>query len=252
MPDDAKTGREARDELFAEPMKPPIEFDFGSKTAAVFDDMLQRSVPFYGEFQRLCCELAADFARPGTKLYDLGCSTGTTLRMLHERLDPGVSFVGVDASDAMLDKAREKLRDVADGRQLSLVRADLNEPLEIPECSVVTMLLTLQFVRPENRGRLLSDIHQSLSEGGCLLLIEKVVSPHEELNRLFIEHYHELKRRKGYSLLEIAQKREALENFLIPRRHEENVGVLREAGFRHVDTFFKWYNFCGVIAVKQD
>jgi tRNA (cmo5U34)-methyltransferase len=50
--------------------------------------------------------------------------------------------------------------------------------------------------------------------------------------------------------MEIAQKREALENVLIPYRIEENIDLLRNAGFRSVESFFRWYNFCGILATK--
>ncbi|MFM8411113.1 MAG: tRNA (cmo5U34)-methyltransferase, partial [Alphaproteobacteria bacterium] len=44
--------------------------------------------------------------------------------------------------------------------------------------------------------------------------------------------------------------REALENVLIPYRLDENVKLLRDAGFHEPEIFFKWYNFCGLVAVK--
>jgi tRNA (cmo5U34)-methyltransferase len=50
--------------------------------------------------------------------------------------------------------------------------------------------------------------------------------------------------------MEIAQKREALENVMIPYRIEENTELLKRNGFKAVDTFFKWYNFAGLVAVK--
>jgi len=70
------------------------------------------------------------------------------------------------------------------------------------------------------------------------------------LNRLYIQHYYEFKQRNGYSELEIARKREALENVLIPYRADENDAMLRSVGFRAVDVFFKWYNFVGLVAFK--
>ncbi len=112
------------------------------------------------------------------------------------------------------------------------------------------MVLTLQFVRPLYRERLIRSIYDGLTENGCLILVEKVLGENSTFNRLFIKHYYEMKRRNGYSELEIAQKREALENVLIPYRLEENKELLRRAGFRHVDVFFKWYNFCAIIAMK--
>ena len=112
------------------------------------------------------------------------------------------------------------------------------------------LVLTLQFVRPLYRQRVIRSIYDGLTEKGALILVEKVLGENSDFNRLFIQHYYEMKRRNGYSDLEIAQKREALENILVPYRLEENKELLLEQGFRHVDVFFKWYNFCGMIAMK--
>jgi tRNA (cmo5U34)-methyltransferase len=60
-----------------------------------------------------------------------------------------------------------------------------------------------------------------------------------------------MKRRHHYSELEISQKREALENVLIPYKLSENITLLRDAGFEHCEVFFKWYNFTGIIAKKS-
>jgi tRNA (cmo5U34)-methyltransferase len=68
--------------------------------------------------------------------------------------------------------------------------------------------------------------------------------------RLFIDLYHDYKAAQGYSHLEIAQKREALENVLVPYRAAENVEMLRRSGFAEVETFFRWFNFAGFVAKK--
>ena len=241
---------EDQDKIFDREMPLMEDFRFGAETAAVFDDMVSRSVPFYGEIQRMACELAVDFAVPGSSLYDLGCATGTTLQMLDGDTDPGVRFVGVDNSEEMLNKARAKLGEVAQRRELSFVNADLNTIDDFGNASVVLMLLTLQFVRPLYRERLVRRIHEGLRENGALILVEKITGSHTLLNRLFIEYYYRYKRRMGYSELEISQKREALENVLIPSQFEENRELLLDIGFRHVEEYFRWYNFCGMIAVK--
>ena len=227
------------------------DFDFGAETAAVFDDMLNRSVPLYGEIQRMVGELAGDFAVEGTKIYDLGCSTCNTFLAIAHHLPPGlkIPFVGVDSSEEMLDKARAKLQKSGCPYPYELRTGDLDHGLIVDNC-IVVMSLTLQFVRPLLRDRLLQAVHQGLNRNGCLILIEKVLAEHSVFNRLFIKHYYEMKKRYGYSDLEIARKREALENVLIPYRRKENEGLLQRVGFQHVDTFFHWYNCSGVIAVK--
>lgn len=238
------------DRLFSDPDRRVDDFQFNASTAAVFDDMVSRSVPFYGEIQRIVGELAADFGVPGSNLYDLGCATGTTLEALDPVVDPDVHFVGIDNSDDMLAQARDKLGNMEGRRRLDLVNADLDRGVDIEDASVVTMILTLQFVRPLHRERLVRRIFAGLRKDGALILTEKITSPHTMLNRLFIKNYYEYKRRNGYSQVEIAQKREALENVLIPYRYEENEALLKEVGFTQVDEVFRWYNFCCMVAVK--
>lgn len=238
------------DRIFREPVEHAGDFRFDEHVAAVFDDMVSRSVPSYGEIQRMLVELAASFATAGSNIFDLGCSTGTTLAMLRRALPVDARLHGIDSSDEMLDRCREKLTALDLGDSIELRREDLDVGVKIENASVVLLVLTLMFVRPRNREKLLAAIHSGLNENGCLLLVEKVLGGGPFLNRLFIEHYYAFKRRMGYSTLEIAQKREALENVLVPYRLQENRGLLLEAGFREVEVFFKWYNFAGLVAVK--
>jgi tRNA (cmo5U34)-methyltransferase len=241
-----------RDEIFATPTTRIADFDFGKETAAVFDDMLGRSVPFYDEIQQMIGELVSDFAVEGSAIYDLGCSTGTTFLQIAQSVprDRRIRYVGIDSSPEMLEIARRKLSAVEFDRPFELECADLNAGVNITDASVVLMVLTLQFIRPLYRQRVIRRIYDGLTENGALILVEKVLGENSTFNRLFIDHYYEMKRENGYSELEIARKREALENVLIPYRLEENKELLREQGFRHVDVFFKWYNFCAMIATK--
>ena len=237
------------DKLFSLPKK-SRDFRFDTDTAMVFDDMVNRSVPFYGEIQRMVSELTADFSVPGTNLYDIGCSTGTTLLMLDRLLDPSINLIGIDNSSEMLDRFRQKICQERTEREISIIQTDLNQNQFFENSSVILSLLTLQFVRPLNRGRLVKNIYEGLREDGCLIMVEKVTGSSTILNRLFIEHYYQFKKRSGYSDLEISQKREALENILIPYHQEENRELLLNAGFSHVEEFYRWYNFAGIIALK--
>lgn len=237
-----------QDRLFESPADGDFRFD--RKTAAVFDDMISRSVPLYGEIQRMIGEIAADFAKPGTNLFDLGCATGASLLELDPVIDAAVRFVGVDNSQDMLDKARQKLAACPSGRAFELIAADLHQAQVVENASVVVMNLTLQFIRPLYRERVVRNIIDGLDGQGCLILVEKLTLGDSLFNRLFIRYHYNLKKRQGYSESEIAHKREALENVLIPYRPEENRELLAAAGFKHIEEFFRWYNFSGIVAVK--
>jgi len=239
-----------RDKVFRKNLKSVADFKFGKNVAQVFDDMLGRSVPFYNESQRMIAEMCADFAVEGTHVYDLGCSTGTTMLNLDPVVPPSVKFIGIDNSHDMLAKCRDKLKKHNFTRPHELRYADLNQPISIKNASIVTMILTLQFIRPLYRDKLIESILNGLNDNGALILVEKVLGEDSHFNRLFIKYYYDFKKRNGYSELEISQKREALENVLIPYKLLENREMLLKAGFRYCDVFFKWYNFCGIVAVK--
>ena len=212
--------------------------------------MLQRSVPMYQECQDLAVHWCAKYAKPSTSVYDLGCSTGKLLLKLADQLKhpKNIKLIGLDNSAAMLKKAKETLTNSP--LSCKMVEADLNKKPSIENASVVVMNYTLQFVKLDNRPTLLKSIYDGLVSSGSLILIEKVKSEISDLNQSFIEFHHQFKEENGYSKLEISQKREALENVLIPWTVEQNTELIRSAGFSTIDLFFKWNNFAGFIALK--
>ncbi len=238
-----------KDTLFKK-QSPPGKFEFNEPVVRVFDDMLERSVPFYKECQQMVVDLALHFTQKDSSVYDLGCSTGTLLRHLVKAIPvtQKIRFVGLDNSSAMLKKARGKLRGHL--KRCELIEADLESDFELADASVVIMNYTLQFIPPKRRAAMLKKIYKGLRPGGGLILIEKVRGESDGLSDLFVERYHAYKRSRGYSKLEIAKKREALEKVLIPLKPGKNRDLLAGAGFRQVDVFFKWFNFAGFLAVK--
>ena len=240
-----------KDEVFKEEIEKASDFKFGENVAKVFDDMVNRSVPFYGEIQRMMAELAADHAMENADVYDLGCSTGTTMIGMNTMVDQNIRFVGVDDSQEMLDKCKSKLLELGFYRDYELRCVDLNKGVKITNAGVVVLCLTLQFVRPVYREQLLKNIHDGLNSGGVLILVEKILAEDSLFNRDFIEYYYNYKRRNNYSEMEISRKREALENVLVPYKLSENITLLRDCGFAHCEVFFKWYNFSGIIATKK-
>jgi tRNA (cmo5U34)-methyltransferase len=230
------------------------DFVFDERVAQVFDNMVSRSVPFYNEIQRIQADLIMDFLPEDSGVVcDLGCSTGTTIEHLtkHPKCPVNAHFIGYDNSESMLDKARIKLAEQLNSENVSLHFADLSCLPELPACNVVILNWTLQFVRPIDREHLLKNIFTALRPGGILLLSEKILGTDPVLNRLYIDHYLQYKKsQSGYTDAENQRKREALENVLIPYRLDENYALLERVGFKRMDTYFQWFNFVCIIAVK--
>ncbi len=108
---------------------------------------------------------------------------------------------------------------------------------------------TLQFIRPPKRQELVNEIYKNLNKGGIFIMSEKFYED-AFLSKNMIELYADYKERQGYSKIEIAAKREALENVLIPYSEKENLDMLKNAGFEKIESVFKWVNFETFIAFK--
>lgn len=228
------------------------DFVFTERVAQVFDDMLDRSIPFYQEVIRATASLLDSLLVPEDRVIDLGCATGTTLLQLARLLpDKGLHFTGIDNSPAMLEKARMKAEMFSKQDRVCFLAQDITE-IEQPRTGAFLLHYTLQFIRPLRRQEFIQRLHDNLRPGGVLILSEKKISHDPLLNRRYIEIYHRFKRERGYSELEIARKREALENVLIPFSIEENHELLLAAGFTSVETFFQWFNFVSFVAIKPE
>ena len=243
------------DKVFSDPIRKIPPFTFNEKVAHVFDDMAERSIPFYREVQKMITDLSLTFFQEGSKIYDLGCSTATTTALIYQGLmDRGITdfvITGIDNSKAMCQEAKIKLDSInASKDHVSITNGDfLTE--DIHDASVVIMNYTLQFTDPLNRETLIKKIYNGLRHNGILLVSDKLLQSNTDISRTFVDKYYNMKRLNGYSELEISQKREALDNVLIPYTLEEETALFEECGFKGVDPFFTWYNFTSFICIKK-
>lgn len=241
-----------RDELFNTTEKPSA-FCFNEAVAAVFPDMISRSVPGY----TFCLEMIKDAAhylvQPNSNIYDLGCSLGSITLALRAGVlaanTQSVEIYGIDSSPAMLDRAKSHIAAFQPKIPIHFCCEDVNET-KIEQASLVVLAYTLQFILPEHRDSLVKKIYQGLNLGGGLIVIEKIHDKNLSMQNIITELHHEFKRRNGYSELEIAQKRQALENVLITETEAEHVQRLNKAGFDNISLIVKNYSFAAWLAIK--
>jgi len=233
------------DKVFSKPIKKQFEFD--ENVASVFDDMLERSIPFYKEVLNLVCDLVLLNTTKGSKVIDLGCSTANTLLHLYKKSHERV-LVGVDNSSAMLENAHKKIR--AYGADIELIEDDITK-VSLEQSDAIIANYMLQFIRPLVRNEFVKKIYNSLSDTGVFIFSEKIIFEDKILNKQMIDLYYDFKRTQGYSDFEIAQKREALENVLVPYTEKENIKMLKDAGFKSIESVFKYGNFVTFIARKS-
>lgn len=247
-----------RDRIYALPSSParargeetPVApFNFDARVAAVFPDMIRRSVPGYELILQSLPWLAARVVQPHSHVYDLGCSLGASAHAVRHGLDaiPGCRILAVDNSAAMLARAEEWLSGFRAATPIELQCADVLA-VPIANASLVVLNFTLQFIPQDQRLALLQRIRAGMRPGGVLLLSEKILLEDAPLAELITELHHDFKRAQGYSELEIAQKRQALENVLIPETLAVHRERLRAAGFAATEVWLQHTRFVSFLA----
>jgi len=239
-----------KDKVFAEKRATITPFRFNEKVARVFDDMLVRSVPLYGEGLKQQARIARQYYKPGTQIFDLGCSHGNLGILLLDCFD-GVGFkmIAVDNAEPMMQRFKRRLA-VHDSHGCIDLACACIENIVISNASVVVINLTLQFLDAGKRDALIQSAFDGLCKGGILLLTEKTVHPDPQMNALEQEYYYQFKKENGYTDLEISQKRDALERVLVPETVAEHENRIQKAGFASFDVWLKWFNFTSMMAVK--
>jgi len=239
-----------KDDLYRDDAGLPGSFRFDERVVEVFPDMIRRSVPGYDLIVPMIGQLARRYAQAGTRVHDLGSSLGAVTLAMRECIDAeGVSLVATDSSMAMTERFRRVLADRGGGAGVDVVCGDIRDT-DFSRSSFVVLNFTLQFVPPGERSGLLGRIAGGLLPGGALVLSEKVRFEDAAEQARQTEWHHDFKRLQGYSELEIARKRSALERVLEPETESRHLQRLREAGFSRVTRWFQCFAFCSYLAEK--
>lgn len=239
-----------RDRLFEQPPEGMSDFVFDDRVVRVFPDMINRSVPGYGLILPMLGVLARNRVQPGSHVYDLGCSLGAVSLVVRDAVKAAdVRIIAVDNSADMLKRFGQQLEQV-EGRPRIELRLDDIGTTPISNASLSVLNFTLQFIQPDQRQALLSRIADATLPGGALVLSEKIRFSDEQEQALQTDWHHDFKRTQGYSDLEIARKRDALERVMVPDTEEEHFARLQAAGWSRVVRWFQCFNFASYLAIR--
>lgn len=238
------------DTLYASKLASIADFAFDANVAHVFPDMISRSVPGYASIITSIGLLARKHVQAYSHCYDLGCSLGAaTLAMRQNIQQRGCRIIAIDNAPAMVNGCRNNINTDTSPTPVDIHCADIDDtPIE--NASMVVLNFTLQFIDPTLRAALIERIYAGLRPTGILVLSEKLAFDDPRIQQLQIDMHHSFKRANGYSELEVSQKRNALENVLIPETLNTHKGRLYKAGFTHCELWFQCFNFASLVAIK--
>ena len=241
---------EEHDNLFAKSRALSSGFRFDEQVVKVFPDMIARSVPGYELVVPMIGMLARRYAQPDSKIYDLGCSLGAaSLAMSLAIRTNGTGIIAVDNSEAMVTRFKKTIEEHTGSIPIE-VRLQNMVDTPIENASVVVLNFTLQFLDQDQRQALINRIAAGLRAGGVLIISEKICFEEEQEQADQTAWHHDFKRTQGYSDLEIAQKRNALEDVLRPETEASHFNRFQKAGLSSPCRWFQCFSFASYIAFK--
>ena len=240
------------DNIFSKPLDKISGFSFDEQVVQVFPDMIKRSVPGYEKIINSIAMITKRCALDDSNLYDLGCSLGAATLSMRRGLTEKhrCKIIAVDNSSAMVERCQQYINAYKSDVPVSVLQDDICN-IHIENASVVVLNFTLQFLTPEKRLSLLTNIYNGLLPGGVLILSEKFIFEDAKSHQLLIDLHLDFKRSQGYSELEISQKRSSLDNVLISDTVEQHYQRLQQAGFKHNDLWYQCFNFGSIISIKD-
>ena len=238
------------DSIYSNPHTNVKDFAFDAQVVEVFPDMISRSVPGYKTIIDTIGRLSQRFVTDNSNAYDLGCSLGaSTLAMRQGITAKNCQLIGVDNSPAMVERCKMHVNAFKGDTPVEIIEGNIQD-IAIENASMVVLNFTLQFIEKSQRQNLINKIAKGISPGGILVISEKVSFNDNPIDELVIDLHHDFKRANGYSELEVAQKRTALENVMHTDSIEQHVNRLTQAGFTHVSPWFQCFNFISFVAIK--
>jgi len=216
---------------------------FSFNTITSFDEHIKRSIPNYEILFGSIVRLSDYFKDESKVIYDLGCSTGNLLMHLADNEGYKGRMVGIDASRHLLPQNSERYPTI------EFVEHDLNKLYQIRNACIVYSIFTAQFIKRENRLRLIESVYEGLDDGGAFFLAEKTYTEDGIFQDMFTFSYFDYKK-ANFTEKEILDKERDLRTILKPNYPAENLAMLREAGFKKIAMFFKYFQFEGYLCIK--
>lgn len=191
-----------------------MDWKFDKNIAKIFTNHARKHIPNYDQVIDLSIEIC-DRYQKSSKIVDIGCATGETIRRLHE--NDFINLYGIDNSPDMLDECPDYATYIISS----------NYPESLKNIDVAIMNWTLHFI--EDKISYLKSIYENMSTNGTLILSEKV-----SLNPIAIGYYHKFKKSQGVSEQEIKIKEEQIQNIMFINDVKWYLDTLTDIGFKNI------------------
>ena len=227
-------------------VNPKGKWEFDNEVARCFDNMLERSIPGYEDMRSLVFAIGRHFAEMGKTIIDIGCSNGNAALPFVKTFKN--NFILCDVSESFLNLCELGFKEY---KNVKVMKHDLRNGVPDDEYSLVLSILTVQFTPIEYRHKIIQSVYDHLEPGGAFIFVEKLLGSRYDIDSILVEEYYDIKKKHQYTQEQIQSKRKSLEGVLVPITEEWNLQLLKSAGFKKIECFWRYLNFAGWVAIKE-
>lgn len=217
------------------------EKNFSFKSIENFDEHIEKSIKGYGELVQDIQNLSEYFVEPNTNVYDVGCSSGKLVYELAKK-HRKANIIGIEKEDNFTKSLENK-------KNALFKKMDLFDVENMTNASFVTSVFTMQFIQQHKRFKAIQKVYKSMNYGAGFILCEKMLAENSKLQDILAFMYYDHKR-NNFTDTEILDKEYDLRHQMKLYTLNENIEMLRDAGFRKIEIFWKRYTFTGILAIK--
>lgn len=216
---------------------------FNKEMVNNFDDHVKKSVPLYEEFHKDIINMSVYFSQKNTKIIDIGTSTGVLLNDLYNiNKHRNMECIGIDIEKDMIEECNNRYNNL---------KFEVCDALDFDytNSSIITSVLTLQFINKKERKEIIKKIYNEMNEDGALFIVEKVKNNIPDVHDIYNDIYYDFKR-DNLTDEDVLDKNVSLRGVMKPLTLQDNIQILKNAGFNKIDVFMKYNNFVGLLAIK--
>ncbi len=221
-------------------------WSFGGQTPEKFEQHIAKSVPLYVEGHTIIKRLSDYFLTENSTCYDIGCSTANLLCKIHDYTNKKkVNFTGIEVEKKMFQYAKKNIKK----RKIKLLNKDVSK-IALKKSNFIISYYTLQFINPSQRQKIIKKIYNSLNWGGAFIFYEKVRGNDARFENILASLYSDFKQDNKLSSKDIVHKSKSLRGILEPFSDFGNLGLIKRAGFKDVQTISQFLCFKGYLCIK--
>ena len=221
-------------------------WSFGGKIPNKFEKHIAKSVPLYLEGHQIIVRLSDYFLKDGSICYDLGCSTGNLLKKINKHSNKKkLKFYGIEKEKKMFNYAKSKTKE----KNIKLINKDFRS-VAPKKSDLIISYYTFQFISPSLRQNMLTKIFKSLNWGGAFIMFEKIRGNDARFDNILNSLYLDFKEDNKLSTKDILLKSKSLRGILEPFSDYGNLGLIKRAGFKDIQTIMQSLCFKGYLCIK--